>query len=88
MSWQQVAEPHVGHRTVLKAIHELRCCDCAVTLVIHREGPPTGVTHPKWKAPDLSQVASPEIIAKAKRDAAAAIEHARLRRTAAPEVTS
>lgn len=86
MSWPQVAGPHVGHRLTLKDAWNLRCIDCAMTLVIHRESAekaPTP-TPPRWRRPDVP-LASPEVVALRKREALAAIEQARLRRTSGPD---
>ena len=37
MSWPGDAAPHLRHRMELRGIYELRCVDCSVTLLIHRE---------------------------------------------------
>lgn len=82
MSWQQVSEPHIGHRTVLRKTYELHCVDCSMTLVIHREtGAPTPQP-PRWRRPETPP-ASPEAVAWAKREAMAALELVRQRRTTA-----
>lgn len=86
MTWDSVAVDHIGCRCVLKDVRNLRCVDHAVTLVLPRE-PKTVSTSgpPPYKAPDLSQVASPEVIAYRKREAEAALELARQKRTTATE---
>lgn len=86
MSWPQVAEPHVGHRLTLRDPYSLKCVDCNQTLVIHREAGAATPQPARWRRPDTPP-ASPEAIAWAKREALAAIEHARLRRTTATEET-
>lgn len=86
MTWEQVAAPHLNHKAFLKSVFELRCVDCAMTLVIHRE--PKTLTSsgpPAYKAPDKSQAASPEVVAFRKREAEAALELARQKRTTVVE---
>jgi hypothetical protein len=88
MSWPQVAQPHVGHRLTLRDPYSLKCVDCQQTLVIHREtGAPTPQP-PPWRRPDVPP-ATPEAVAWARREAMAALELVRQRRTTAkPEETT
>lgn len=81
MTWDQVAPGHVGHRCVLRDVRTLECVDCSHKLLLPREPKSTTPQPPPYRAPDLSQVASPETIARAKRRALAEIEHAKKRRT-------
>lgn len=63
MSWQQVATPHLGHRLTFKeGPWALRCVDCAVTLLIHREphASSTTPTPPPWRPDRTDLVPMPE----------------------------
>lgn len=88
MTWDAVAAEHIDHRCVLRDPRTLECVDCHRKLVLPREpktvahtGPPRYVHQPP---PDLP---SPELIALRKREALAAVEHARMKRTTATEET-
>lgn len=81
MSWEQVASPHLQHKAFLRTPWELRCSDCGVTLLIHKEAGAPTPQPPRWKRPDTPP-ASPELIAQRKREVAAALAAARERRTA------
>lgn len=86
MTWDEVAAPHVDHKAKLTDTRHLRCFDCAVTLVLPREPKQLGHSGPPpYRRPDLSAAASPEQIAYRKREALAALEHARQRRTTVEE---
>ena len=85
-NFENIASEHIGHRCVLRDVRTLECVDCSRKLVLPREpktightGPPRYVHQPP---PDLP---STELIALRKREALAAVEHARLKRTTATE---
>lgn len=85
MTWADVAVPHIGHRASLKDAWSLRCHDCDVTLVIHRE-PAARVTTsgpPPYRRPDPARAASPETVARLAAEARANLAHAKkLKRSA------
>lgn len=87
-NFEKIALEHVGHRCVLRDVRTLECVDCHRKLVLPREPKTVSASGPPpYKAPDLSQVASPEVIAYRKREAEAALELARQKRTTATEET-
>ena len=86
MTWDDIAAPHVDHKAKLTDTRHLRCFDCAVTLVLPREPRVVSVTSPApYKAPDPTPTASAELIALRKREVAAALEAARVKRTTVVE---
>lgn len=85
-SWDSLAEKHIGHRTVLRDARTLECVDCSHKLLLPREPRVVTVTSPApYKAPDPTPTASAELIALRKREVAAALEAARLKRTTVVE---
>lgn len=86
MTWDEIASAHVGHRCVLDDPRTLRCVDCSHKLLLPREPRVVTVTNPApYKAPDPTPTASAELIALRKREVAAALEAARLKRTTVVE---
>ena len=59
MAWPGVAAYHIRHRMELKGIYELRCLDCSVTLLIHRESSGSVQQPPQWRG-NPSQAPTPE----------------------------
>ena len=84
MTWDDIAAPHVDHKAKLTDTRHLRCFDCAVTLVLPREAITTA-SPPPFQRRDGRDAATPEQIAFRKREAEAALELARQKRTTVVE---
>lgn len=85
-SWNDLAEKHIGHRAVLRDARTLECVDCSHKLLLPREAKTVGTSGPPpYRRPDLSQAASPELVALRKREALAALDLARQKRTTVGE---
>mgnify|MGYP000713442010 CR=1 FL=1 len=85
-SWEALANKHLGHKAKLLDHKHLRCFECAVTLVLPRDAAKVGVTGPpQYVHRPAEQPASPEMVALRKREALAAIELARQKRTTVVE---
>lgn len=81
-NFDKIASEHIGHRCVLRDARTLECVDCSRKLVLPREQKnlsPSGP--PPFRAPDKTNAASPELIALRKREALAALELVRQKRT-------
>lgn len=86
MTWDAVAAEHIDHRAVLRDPRTLECVDCHRKLLLPREPKTVGTSGPPpYRRPDTSEAASPEVIAYRKREALAALEQIRQRRTTATE---
>ena len=59
MTWPGTAAPHLRHRMELSGLYELRCLDCSVTLLIHRESGGSTPQPPQWRY-DPSRATTPE----------------------------
>lgn len=80
-NFEQIAIEHIGHRCVLRDVRTLECVDCSRKLVLPREQKnvsPSGP--PPYKAPDLTDLPTPEQIAYRKAEALANLAHAKQRR--------
>lgn len=73
MTWPEVVAAHLNHRTTIRALDIIECVQCGMKLVIplRADLAPTKVP-PKWHI-DRSEAASPETIARRKREAEAAL---------------
>lgn len=60
MTWPGVAAPHIRHRMELKGLYDLRCLDCSVTLLIHRESGLSTPQPPAVAARALSRITQAE----------------------------
>lgn len=86
MTWDSIAAAHIDHRCVLRDTRTIECIDCHRKLLLPREPRIVSVTSPApYKAPPPVPTASPELVALRKREVAAAVEHARMKRTTATE---
>lgn len=76
MTWDEIASKHIDHRCILRDAKTLQCVDCGHKLLLPREPKAVAVTGPPpYRRTDLSQAATPEQIARARRRAEAEIEH-------------